>query len=468
MESTPSPRLPASATVAALVVATVASSVVLSRRHDPWSDIVQQADMVAATLSSDAMATQRARGETYTRLIAALSTRDAPLGALVRAVILTHVRRQAVGTQQASRNIHVLLSRLPSAPTRLSAPVRAATLRWVSALYATPEIPITMDRAPDLVRDVDATPLGWFRPLARERLAERVGDASGAQRWRAVSHDASNRRAGRLTGVASVVVLLCVIGVVTWIMFLVMRAKARRAGVTPEPLVGARGGEWLLWGLAGFLASSLALHWLAGWGVHHGLGATRGPVALSLALQLTASVAGLMVLRRAMIAGGLRPIDIGIGSSSVATDIRWGLAGYSAMVPLLLPAVCLVQRLLPQLPDHAHPAVGIAGGNAPAAARVMLFVAAVVVAPIVEEVFFRGVLLNALWARTGRRGVAIAGSAFVFAIIHPQFYLGWIGVFVIGTVLGIVFVERRSLLPCIVLHAVNNCFALAASRALGD
>ena len=136
------------------------------------------------------------------------------------------------------------------------------------------------------------------------------------------------------------------------------------------------------------------------------------------------------------------------------------------MVPVLLITVVVVQVLLPSMPSPSHPIAGVASSENPLWVTVLLFLVAAVFAPLFEEVFFRGVLLNALWARTGNRWIGIVVSALVFSVLHPQLYLGWIAVFVIGLMLGGVFVERRSLLPCIWMHALNNTVALVAAQLL--
>ena len=60
-----------------------------------------------------------------------------------------------------------------------------------------------------------------------------------------------------------------------------------------------------------------------------------------------------------------------------------------------------------------------------------MFVLASVAAPVVEEIMFRGVLYRHLREASGGWGrwlsvlVSVLLSSFVFAVIHPQ---GWVGV----------------------------------------
>jgi len=82
------------------------------------------------------------------------------------------------------------------------------------------------------------------------------------------------------------------------------------------------------------------------------------------------------------------------------------------------------------------------------------FVALVIVAPLVEELLFRGVILTGFLARY-RRGTAIGASAVLFAVAHLNPYQFAAGL-VTGVFLGWLLVRTRSLWPCILVHAAFN------------
>ncbi len=84
-------------------------------------------------------------------------------------------------------------------------------------------------------------------------------------------------------------------------------------------------------------------------------------------------------------------------------------------------------------------------------------VAFVLVAPVTEELVFRGWLLPALQARYGTR-VALVWSSVLFGIVH-----GWPGAIYAtlgGLILGIVALRTRSTLASIALHAGINATPL--------
>ena len=86
---------------------------------------------------------------------------------------------------------------------------------------------------------------------------------------------------------------------------------------------------------------------------------------------------------------------------------------------------------------------------------VFLFLAVVIVAPIGEEVVFRGFLQKFLedhWKDITR---AVLVTSLFFAIIH--FNPFWtIQIYILGVVLGFLSWKTKSVLPSIMLHSINN------------
>ncbi len=81
-----------------------------------------------------------------------------------------------------------------------------------------------------------------------------------------------------------------------------------------------------------------------------------------------------------------------------------------------------------------------------------LIIFVVIFGPIVEEIVFRGLVLGRWAAKKGLwRGVI--GSSFVFAFLHPPF---WIGAMVVGVFLSMLYVSTRSLYVPIVFHGLYN------------
>ncbi len=77
-----------------------------------------------------------------------------------------------------------------------------------------------------------------------------------------------------------------------------------------------------------------------------------------------------------------------------------------------------------------------------------------VLAPVLEEMLFRGVMLRGFLQRYPR-WQAILGSAILFGVAHFNVYQFAVA-FVLGTFSGWLYERCRSLVPCIALHAAFN------------
>ena len=76
------------------------------------------------------------------------------------------------------------------------------------------------------------------------------------------------------------------------------------------------------------------------------------------------------------------------------------------------------------------------------------------IAPVVEEMLFRGIVLRGFLHRYGR-AQAILGSAVLFGVAHLNIYQ-FVAALVIGALSGWIYQRGRSLVPCIALHAAYN------------
>jgi membrane protease YdiL (CAAX protease family) len=85
---------------------------------------------------------------------------------------------------------------------------------------------------------------------------------------------------------------------------------------------------------------------------------------------------------------------------------------------------------------------------------------AVVWAPVVEEITFRGLLFATLRTRMGLLPAA-ALSAAVFALPHDYGVGGSLSVFWSGLIWAVAYERTKSLLPGILAHAANNAISTA-------
>jgi len=88
---------------------------------------------------------------------------------------------------------------------------------------------------------------------------------------------------------------------------------------------------------------------------------------------------------------------------------------------------------------------------------ILAFVTLVMLAPLLEELLFRGIILDGYLKNYSPLN-SILISAFLFALIHGNLAQG-IGAFIMGMVAGLLYWRTKSLLLCIGLHFSNNLIA---------
>lgn len=81
----------------------------------------------------------------------------------------------------------------------------------------------------------------------------------------------------------------------------------------------------------------------------------------------------------------------------------------------------------------------------------------VILAPILEEMLFRGIVQESTSRFYGPLAGILIASA-IFAIVHPN-PQQIVNAFFSGLILGYIYYRTRSLIPVIVIHAVNNAIA---------
>lgn len=90
----------------------------------------------------------------------------------------------------------------------------------------------------------------------------------------------------------------------------------------------------------------------------------------------------------------------------------------------------------------------------------------VVAAPILEEMFFRGLVMESCKERFGS-AAALLLSSLLFGVIHIV-PVQMVNAFVVGLILGYAYLRTRSLLSVMIIHAVNNGIAYATISLFGN
>lgn len=126
------------------------------------------------------------------------------------------------------------------------------------------------------------------------------------------------------------------------------------------------------------------------------------------------------------------------------------LAWSAAMAFCLYWLVTLVMGLLPAswLDDYADASAGLTE------AGLLPFLATAIVAPVVEEVIFRGLIYTRL-QRALSSGAAMIVSAAIFGACHGDF-IWFCYAFFLGLVFALLVRSTRSILPALLMHVVFN------------
>lgn len=187
-----------------------------------------------------------------------------------------------------------------------------------------------------------------------------------------------------------------------------------------------------------------ALTWLTEW--------NTGLVnALTYFLQMGLAITFILVQRRTRQAP-TNVLNMHAGRIS-APLILWGIV-------LIFVTGVVIEPLLELFPDkyleQLNQYIGTGGWS---------ILMTVVLAPVMEETLFRGLIQGSINERDGA-AKAILLSALLFGVFHmiPQ---QAINAFLVGIILGYIYFRTKSLLTVIILHALNNGISYLMLEVLG-
>jgi membrane protease YdiL (CAAX protease family) len=181
-----------------------------------------------------------------------------------------------------------------------------------------------------------------------------------------------------------------------------------------------------------------------------GLGRIDRALAVPLAsflAQLGALALGLWLFR----SGLRRPFEVlGFHGRQALPASAMALLVFVAQLPAFLIMVVVNNHLVES--KFQDQVVHIAE-NADGLYRGLYFVAVVLLAPPLEELVFRSLLLPPLRRRLGVTGGVVV-SSLLFMLVHPP--QTWLPIFWLGVVLGLAYHYTGNLLAPVLIHAVHN------------
>jgi len=96
----------------------------------------------------------------------------------------------------------------------------------------------------------------------------------------------------------------------------------------------------------------------------------------------------------------------------------------------------------------------------------LLLLGGAVIAPLVEEIFFRGFIFAGLAPRFGWQRAALI-SAFIFALVHLSL-TALLPIFILGYIFALLYYLSGSLWPAIFMHILTNSLALGAAYLVAN
>lgn len=169
--------------------------------------------------------------------------------------------------------------------------------------------------------------------------------------------------------------------------------------------------------------------------------------------------------------GGLA--GFGLRTNRLGRDLFWAAAGYLAFWPICAGiaegTTWLLNRLVPWWTPPLHkvlvfleePGISVLWG-------VLAWTLAELIAPLFEEILFRGLLMNWLRSASGSVWLAIVASGLGFGMIHaPQWHLVP-ALASLGLLLGYLYARTGSLTLVILFHAVFNLRTLVLTAVAGQ
>jgi membrane protease YdiL (CAAX protease family) len=150
---------------------------------------------------------------------------------------------------------------------------------------------------------------------------------------------------------------------------------------------------------------------------------------------------------------------------SFLTELRYAaevfLAAYVPTAMLRVLVVVLTEGLTGEVPDQ-HPFLEMMESDVGMAVLSLIVLTAVILAPIVEELQFRVVILGGI-AQLGRSRLALVVSSVLFAFAHG--FPDSLALLPLAFALGYTYQRRRSYITVMMVHFLFNAFNMALAFA---
>jgi membrane protease YdiL (CAAX protease family) len=325
-------------------------------------------------------------------------------------------------------------------------------------------------KAVEYAAKIDKLNLGPVRVFAIEKLYTQAGMNDRAQE---IVFKAKENAMVSMAGLGALMIGLVLAGIAGVALIIAFLSNRKNIVPEPEPVETVETesqttaeiipSNVLFGGFIAYIGISLFLGLVAGLTLKPALETLPADVRLvrmvllSFGLNVAGGLAAIAVFYSQIRKLGLPISEMGLSMRDFRRNALWGLAGYCVVLPLVVLSSWvwnLIQKAwFPGVKTPPNPVVQwVMSGND--TVLLLVFLMVTVLAPVFEEIFFRGALYGALRERLGVT-LAILVAAAAFAIVHP-FPGGFLPIFAIGAVFSVLYETRKSLVPSMVAHALYN------------
>lgn len=345
------------------------------------------------------------------------------------------------------------------------AKLRREKAMWLR-VFAAPKL--SPDEARRDVKEIESLNLGPLKGTAIGLVYRRADLQKKYEEFRAEAKASAGVSLGLMIGLAGLLVIGGCAGLVGAILFLVQN-EDRFAAAPRLPLQSSMLMSAFIIYLASYIGLSGLVQVMADAFGFASVGKWSGVAYMGVVI-LAAAIAfclGLLVLVGRAKELGQDWRQIGFRTANAGRAALLGIAGFFCSLPFVFVAGVIAAILSHTIFKHFHtpeqPFDEIVTQGSTLEV-ILVFLAASVVAPIVEETFFRGTLYSVFRSKTGVWPSVLLTSA-IFAIIHPL-PGGFLPIFTLACVLALLRERTGSLLPGMVCHAVYNTMILIFAALL--
>ena len=161
-----------------------------------------------------------------------------------------------------------------------------------------------------------------------------------------------------------------------------------------------------------------------------------------------------------------RLLGLGLGIRHLRRDIVQALVILFCIMPVVLVAIVTMQYLGEHFngSDYSvgqHQELEVLASHPQMSLKISVAIVAILAAPLVEELLFRGLIQTLIRSYIGRPWMSVIITSFLFAMVHEN-YAHWPALFVLSLAIGYAYEKSGSLWQPLFMHAMFNGLSVVA------